>query len=87
MRETTKPGPLTADKVVVIGRDDESDGGSIPEQLARAGVIDSPLAVQSRGAGRRQSPESCRHGEFLFKQNASLRDVEDVLVFGKMVLH
>src|ERR1700728_1565803 len=24
MRETTKPGPLTADKVVVIGRDDES---------------------------------------------------------------
>ncbi len=86
MRETTRPGPLTADKVVVIGRDEESEGGSIPEQLARAGVIESPLlfnlAVLVDG-----NRSKLRHGEFLFKQNASLRDVEDVLVFGKMVLH
>ena len=86
MRETTKPGPLTADKVVVIGRDDESEGGSIPEQLARAGVIDSPLVFNLAVLVDGNRPK-LRHGEFLFKQNASLRDVEDILVFGKMVLH
>jgi UPF0755 protein len=86
MRETTKPGPLTADKVVVIGRDDESEGGSIPEQLARAGAIDSPLLFNLAVLVDGNRPK-LRHGEFLFKQNASLRDVEDVLVFGKMVLH
>jgi UPF0755 protein len=86
MRETTKPGPLTADKVVVIGRDDESEGGSIPDQLARAGVIDSPLLFNLAVLVDGNRPK-LRHGEFLFKQNASLRDVEDVLVFGKFVLH
>jgi UPF0755 protein len=41
MVEARKPGPLEADKVVLITRDD--DGGSIPDQLERAGIIDSPL--------------------------------------------
>jgi len=86
MRETTKPGPLAGDKVVVIGRDDESEGGGIPDQLARAGVIDSPLLFNLAVLVDGNRPK-LRHGEFLFKQNASLRDVEDVLVFGKMVLH
>ena len=39
MMELRKPGPLTADKVVNIVRED--DGGSIAEQLERAGVINS----------------------------------------------
>lgn len=86
VRETTKPGPLAADKVVVIGRDDEFAGGSIPEQLARAGVIDSPTLFNFAVLVDGNRPK-LRHGEFLFKQNASLRDVEDVLVYGKMVLH
>ena len=39
MMEGRKAGPLTADKIVNIVRED--DGGSIADQLERAGVIDS----------------------------------------------
>ena len=41
MKEARKPGPLAADKVVKIVRED--DGGSIADQLERAGVIDSAI--------------------------------------------
>jgi UPF0755 protein len=79
-----RPGPLAADKVFVITRED--DGGAIADQLERAGIIDSPLWFNltllvdgNRGKLKR--------GEFMFKERASLRDVEDVLVYGKPVLH
>ncbi len=41
MMESRRPGPLAADKVVNIVRED--DGGSIAEQLERAGVIDNAV--------------------------------------------
>jgi len=85
MLEANKPGPLTADKVVVISRD-ETDAGAIPEQLARAGVIDSPLwfnlTVLVDG-----SRSKLKRGEYLFKERASLHDVENVLVAGKVLMH
>jgi UPF0755 protein len=84
MIQARKPGPLEADKVVVITRED--DGGSIPEQLAHAGIIESPLWFNltllldgNRGKLKR--------GEYLFKDHVSLRDVEDVLISGKVLLH
>jgi UPF0755 protein len=84
MIQARKPGPLAADKIVVLTRED--DGGTIPDQLERAGVIDSPMWFNltllldgSRGKLRR--------GEFLFKEHVSLREVEDVLISGKIVLH
>jgi UPF0755 protein len=84
MVEARKPGPLEADKVVLITRDD--DGGSIPDQLERAGIIDSPLWFNltllldgNRGKLKR--------GEYLFKEHVSLREAEDVLISGKVVLH
>jgi UPF0755 protein len=84
MREARRPGPLPADKVVVITRED--DGGSIPDQLERAGIIDSPLWFNltllldgNRGKLKR--------GEYLFKEHLSLREAEDVLVSGKVLLH
>ncbi len=84
MIQARKPGPLEAAKVVVITRDD--DGGSIPDQLERAGVIDSPLWFNltllldgNRGKLKR--------GEYLFKEHVSLRGAEDVLTSGKVVLH
>ena len=40
-KETSSPGPLEADKVAMIVPED--DGGSIADQLERAGVIDSAL--------------------------------------------
>jgi UPF0755 protein len=84
MIQAGKPGPLTADKVVAISRED--DGGSIPDQLERAGVIDSPmwfnLTLLVDGARGK-----LRRGEFMFKAASSLREVEDVLINGKPVLH
>ena len=84
MLQARRPGPLAADKTFVISRED--DGGSIPDQLERAGIIDSPLWFNltllvdgNRGKLKR--------GEFMFRQHASLRDVENVLVYGKPVLH
>ncbi|WP_246731798.1 endolytic transglycosylase MltG [Methylocapsa sp. S129] len=84
MIQARKPGPLAADKVVVITRDD--DGGSIPDQLERAGVIDSPLWFNltllldgSRGKLKR--------GEYLFKEHVSLREAEEALISGKVLLH
>ncbi len=41
MIEARKPGPLAADKVVVIERED--DAGTIGDQLEHAGVIDSAV--------------------------------------------
>ncbi|HXW19985.1 MAG TPA: endolytic transglycosylase MltG [Roseiarcus sp.] len=84
--EARKPGPLTADKVVVISREDEADGESIADQLERGGVIDSTLwfnmVVLTDG-----NRGKLKRGEYLFKAYASLRDVEDTLVAGKAVQH
>jgi UPF0755 protein len=84
MIEARKPGPLAADKIVVIARED--DGGPIGDQLEREGVIDSAIWFSamtlidgSRGALKR--------GEYAFKAGVSLRQVEDELVSGKVVLH
>jgi UPF0755 protein len=84
MLQARKAGPLEADKVLVIAR--EEDNGSIPDQLERAGIIESPLWFNltllvdgNRGKLKR--------GEFMFKAHASLRDVENVLVYGRPVLH
>jgi len=82
--EARKPGPLAADKVVVISRED--DDGSIGEQLERAGVIDSGtlfwLMTLLDG-----SHSALKRGEYAFKAGASLRDVEAQLLSGKVVLH
>ena len=77
-------GPLTADKVVYI-----PPGTDVPEivsTLEREGVIDNPtvfnielLLEQARG--------KLKAGEYLFKQNASTREVIDTLVNGRQVLH
>jgi UPF0755 protein len=86
LQEARKPGPLAADKVVILSREDEADGATIADQLERAGVIDSTLwfnlvvlADGNRGKLKR--------GEYLFKAQASLREVEDTLVNGKPVQH
>jgi UPF0755 protein len=86
LQEAGKPGPLTADKVVVITREDEADGATIADQLERAGVIDSTLwfNVVVLADGNRGK---LKRGEYLFKAAASLRDVEDTLVSGKPIQH
>jgi UPF0755 protein len=64
-------------------------GTEVPDiiaNLSAKGVIDSPfmLNVALLLEGNRSKLKA---GEYLFKQNASLRDVIDTLISGKQVLH
>jgi peptidoglycan lytic transglycosylase G len=84
MMESGKPGPLTADKTVNILRED--DGGSIAEQLERAGIIDSAtwFSLLTQFDGTRAA---LKRGEYEFKAGDSLRQVEAKVMSGKVVLH
>jgi UPF0755 protein len=82
MKEARNPGPLAADKVVMIARED--DGGSIADQLERAGVIDSAMWFNvltlldgNRGALKR--------GEYAFKAGMSMNEIENELVAHRVV--
>ena len=82
--ESRKPGPLAADKIVIIEREDDS--GTIGEQLERAGVVDSALwfsAMTMIDGGR----SSLKRGEYAFKAGVSLRQVEAELIAHKVVQH
>ena len=69
MMESGKPGPLAEDKVVNILRED--DGGSIADQLERAGVIDSAIWFNLLALfdGNRAA---LKRGEYEFKAGDSL---------------
>ncbi|QBR72842.1 endolytic transglycosylase MltG [Beijerinckiaceae bacterium] len=78
------PGPLTTNKVLYI-----APGTEVPDiiaELDREGVIDNAFALNLALLleGNRSKVKA---GEYMFKQNASLRDVIDTLVNGKQVLH
>ncbi|WP_245276273.1 endolytic transglycosylase MltG [Methylocapsa aurea] len=78
------PGPLAADKVLYI-----APGSEVPDiiaELDREGIIDSPFALNV-ALVLEGSRSKVKAGEYLFKQNASLRDVMDTLVNGKQILH
>jgi len=82
MKEARIPGPLAADKVVMIKS--EEDLGGIAEQLERAGVIDSALKFNiltlldgNRGALKR--------GEYAFKAGVSMNEIENELLAHRVV--
>jgi UPF0755 protein len=76
-------GPLTSDKVVFIERGAVFD---ILGTLETEGVIDSAIFVNAVlwVEGKR---DNVKAGEYLFRANASIRDVIDTLVNGKQILH
>jgi UPF0755 protein len=82
--EARKPGPLAADKIVVIERED--DGGPIDDQLEREGVIDSAIwfSAMTLLDGSRSE---LKRGEYEFKAGVSLRQVEEELIAHKVVQH
>ena len=84
MIEGRKAGPLTADKIVNIVRED--DGGSIAEQLERAGVIDSStwFTLLTLLDGNRST---MKRGEYEFPAGVSMNDVASLLARHKVVLH
>ena len=82
LMEARNPGPLAADKVVQIMRED--DGGSIADQLERAGVIESAMWFNiltlldgNRGALKR--------GEYEFKAAISMNEIENELIAHRVV--
>ena len=84
LKELRGSGPLGADKVVMIARED--DGGSIADQLERAGVIDSALWFNlltlldgNRGALKR--------GEYAFKAGVSMNELENQLIAHRVVMY
>ncbi|HZD63172.1 MAG TPA: endolytic transglycosylase MltG, partial [Xanthobacteraceae bacterium] len=79
-----EPGPLSTDKVLFI-----APGTDVPEiiaQLEREGVIDSPMMMNAVLVieGNRSKLKA---GEYLFREHASLRDVMDIVINGRQVLH
>lgn len=83
-KETDKQGPLSAPAVITVA---PGEGlYAIAERLEREGVISSGLAM--RAAGRvRGVTRQIKTGEFEIPARASMGEILDKLVEGKVVLH
>jgi len=77
------PGPLESEKVVNIPRGGIKD---IAELLQREGVIDQPWVFMG-GVVAMKAHDELKYGEYLFQRHASLRDVVETLVEGKVIQH
>jgi UPF0755 protein len=78
------PGPLAADKVVNIPRG--SGIRDIADVLQREGVIDQPWVFVG-GVFALKAREDLKAGEYQFTAHASLRDVVQTIVDGKVIPH
>ncbi|GMA76810.1 hypothetical protein GCM10025880_32270 [Methylorubrum aminovorans] len=82
-RQASEPGPLAADKVVVIpSRSGTSEIASI---LAREGVIEHPSLFEMSARFGGKGP--LKHGEYMFKAHASVKDAIETLTNGRQVQH
>ena len=83
-RELEAPGPLASDQVLFIAP--RTEVVDIIDQLHASGIIDGPALLKAALwiEGRWSSVKA---GEYLFRKEASLRDVMDALVTGRQLLH
>src|SRR4029079_7587785 len=77
------PGPLAQDKVVNIPRGGIRDTALL---LESEGVIDQPYLFIA-GALIMRGREGLRYGEYQFSHQASLRDVVETIIGGRVVQH
>ena len=77
------PGPLENDKIVNIPRGGIRDTADL---LLREGVIDQPYLFIA-GALLVKARNDLKYGEYEFRKHASLREVVDTIVEGKVVQH
>jgi len=77
------PGPLAQDKVINIPRGGIRDTADL---LLREGVIDRPYLFVA-GALVFKLQNELKYGEYRFTKNASLRDVVETIIEGKVVQH
>jgi UPF0755 protein len=78
------PGPLPQDRIVNLARG--SGIRDIADALVREGVIDQPWVFVG-GVLVLKAREDLKAGEYQFKAHASLRDVVETIVEGKVVTH
>jgi UPF0755 protein len=77
-------GPLDRDRIVNIPRG--LGIKDIADVLQREGVIDQPWVFMG-GVIALKARDELKYGEYLFRRQASLRDVVDTLVEGKVIQH
>lgn len=78
------PGPLQQDKIVNVPRGQGIK--DIADLLQREGVIDQPYVFMG-GVFAMKARDELKYGEYQFRRQASLRDVVDTLIEGKVVQH
>jgi UPF0755 protein len=83
-RELNEPGPLPTDRVVFIAP--RTEVVEIIDQLAAAGVVAHPslLKINLWLEGKWSQVKA---GEYMFRRQASLREVMDLLISGRQLLH
>src|SRR5262245_51089248 len=77
-------GPLEEDRIVNIPRG--LGIKDIAELLQREGVIDQPWVFMG-GVIALKARDELKYGEYQFQRQASLRDVVDTLIEGKVIQH
>jgi UPF0755 protein len=82
--QATAPGPLVADKAVLIPRD--SGLGDITDILTREGIVDQPWAFRL-SAITSGDLARMKAGEYLFKANVSAKDALGQIVRGEVIRH
>jgi UPF0755 protein len=78
------PGPLAAEKIVNIPP--RSGVRDISDLLMREGVIDQPW-IFIGGVVAMKARDELKYGEYQFPKQASLREVVDTIVEGKVIQH
>jgi UPF0755 protein len=78
------PGPLAQDKIVNISRGGTRD---IAEILIREGVITDLWVFMGGALALRAQSGELKAGEYQFTKRASMRDVADTIIDGKVVQH
>jgi UPF0755 protein len=77
------PGPLAENKIVNVPRGGVRDTADL---LLREGVIDQPYLFMA-GAYIYKTRDDLKSGEYQFSKSASMREVMDTIVEGKVVQH
>ena len=78
------PGPLQEDKVVSIPRSGMLD---IADQLKREGVIEEHRFIFLAGVFVLSGRSELKAGEYLFTKHASVREVVETIMEGKVIQH
>jgi len=78
-----QPGPLAEDKIVNVPRGGIRDTA---ELLQREGVIDQPYLFMA-GALLVKAHNELKYGEYRFAKHASMQDVVDTILEGRVVQH